>query len=63
MTAGVVGLILSTAVKQGVDVLRGAPAAAIFLGALALLYAWKSPYAIAVTVLGSALTGWIALGG
>jgi chromate transporter len=64
VAAGVVGLIAVTAVQLGWNVGRTVPSlpfgAAIFAGALALLYLWRSKLSIPAIVFGSALAGALA---
>ena len=61
VAAGVVGLIVVTALQLGWNVARGGPSlvpgAAIFLVALAALYLWRSKLAVPAVVLGSGLAG------
>lgn len=59
VTAGVVGLIAVTAVDLGRAAIPGGPAGLIFAGALALLYLWKSKFAVPAVVLAGGLAGWL----
>jgi len=64
VAAGVVGLIVATTIDLGSDAARSAPslppAAAIFAGALALLYLWRSKLCVLAVILASAASGLIA---
>ena len=66
VAAGVVGLILVTAIQLGWNLARSVPVlaagAAIFAGALALLYLWRSKLGVPAFVLGSGLAGALAFG-
>lgn len=61
VAAGVVGLIVVTAIDLAGNVSRSAPSTvpvgAILLGGLALLYAWRSKLSVPVVVVGSGLAG------
>ncbi len=61
VAAGVVGLIVITAVQLGLNVAGSVPqlpsATLIFATALAVLYLWRSKLSVPVIVLGSALAG------
>ncbi len=57
VTAGVVGLIAATTVNLLRATLTGVTAVAVFAVALALLYRWKSRYAIPAIVFGAAAVG------
>ena len=61
VAAGVVGLVVVTALQLGWNVARSAPSlpagAAIFAASLILLYVWKSKLNVLVVVLGSAAVG------
>ncbi|MFP2905944.1 chromate efflux transporter [Pyxidicoccus sp. 3LFB2] len=57
VTAGVVGLIAATTVTLLRASLTGVASVAVFAVALALLYRWKSRYAIPAIVLGAAVVG------
>jgi chromate transporter len=57
VTAGVVGLIAATAYHLLRSGVTNVPASAVFLAALAVLYAWRSKLAVPAVVLGSALAG------
>jgi chromate transporter len=64
VAAGVVGLIAVTAAQLGWNVSRSVPSlplgAALFVVALAVLYAWRSKLAVPVVVLGSGLAGLVS---
>jgi chromate transporter len=57
-----VGIIAATSVQLGWATLQLVPsmpvAIAIFLGAFAAVWFWKSRYAIAIVLVGSAIAGW-----
>jgi chromate transporter len=61
VAAGVVGLIGVTSVQLALNVSRSVPSllvgAALFVAALALLYAWRSKLSVPLVILGSALMG------
>jgi chromate transporter len=61
VAAGVVGLIAVTAIQLGWNVSRSVPVllvgAALFVGALAVLYLWKSKLSVPAVVLGTGLVG------
>lgn len=61
VAAAVVGLIAATAIPIALNVFRAAPvpvaALAIFGGALAILYLWRSKFAVPAVVFGAALAG------
>ena len=67
VAAGVVGLIVATTIDLAGGVVRGVPslagAAAIFVVALAILYAWRSKLTVAAVLLLSAAGGFLAFGG
>ena len=67
VAAGVVGLIVATTIDLAGGVVRGVPslagAAAIFVVALAILYAWRSKLTVAAVLLLSAAGGYLAFGG
>jgi chromate transporter len=62
VAAAVVGIIAATSVQLGWATLQLVPsmpvAIAIFLGAFAAVWFWKSRYAIAIVLVGSAIAGW-----
>ena len=64
VAAGVIGLIVATAIDLGLTVAGGAPslpvAAAIFTGALAILYLWRSALNVVAVIALSALAGLVA---
>jgi len=64
VAAGVIGLIVATAIDLGLTVAGGAPslpvAAAIFAGALAILYLWRSALNVVAVIALSALAGLVA---
>jgi chromate transporter len=61
VAAGVVGLIAVTSIQLGWNVARSVPVllvgAALFVGALAILYLWKSKLSVPAVVLGTGLVG------
>ena len=57
VTAGVIGLVVATAIPLASAAITSVPAIAIFAGALATLYAWRSGIAVAAVVLGAAVAG------
>jgi chromate transporter len=57
ITAGVVGIIAATTVYLFRTGVRTVPQLLIFVGALTLLYVWRSKLAIAAVVLGAAVLG------
>ncbi|MGH2399351.1 MAG: chromate transporter, partial [bacterium] len=57
VTAGVVGLIAATSLVLFAASVRIPIAMAIFLAALAALYAWKAKAAVAVVILGAGALG------
>ena len=67
VAAGVVGLIVVTALQLGGAVVTRLPAVppglAIFGASLALLFLWRSRAAVPLTIAGAALAGWLAFGG
>lgn len=67
VAAGVVGLIVATTIDLAGGVVRGVPslagASAIFVVALAILYAWRSKLTIAAVLMLSAAGGFLAFGG
>lgn len=67
VTAGVVGLIAATALDLGSSVFDSLPSPfwglALFAGALGSLYVWKAKTVVVWVVLGSAVAGWLTLGG
>ena len=64
VAAGVIGLIVATAIDLGLTVAGGAPslpvAVAIFAGALAILYLWRSALNVVAVIALSALAGLLA---
>ena len=62
IAAAVVGIIAATSLQLAVATLQRVPSApvavAIFLAAFAAVWFWKSRYAIAVVLAGSAMVGW-----
>jgi len=65
IAAAVVGIIAATSVQLGWTTLQRVPsvpiAIAIFLGAFAAVWFWRSRYANAMVLAGSAIAGWILL--
>ncbi len=64
VAAGVVGLIVVTAIQLGWNVARAVPSlvagSAIFAASLAVLYAWKSKLNLLAVIAGAAATGAVA---
>jgi chromate transporter len=63
VTAGVVGIIVSTLITLGVGTITNVSAAVIFGVALIPLYFWKSRAVIPTVVIASGLTGWLMFRG
>jgi chromate transporter len=63
ITAGVVGIIAATTVYLFRAGVRTVPQLLIFVGALTLLYVWRSKLAVAAVVLGAAVLGLLFRGG
>ncbi len=63
ITAGVVGIIAATLVYLFRAGVRTVPQTLIFVGALTLLYVWRSKLAVAAVVLGAAVLGLLFSGG
>ncbi|MDQ8754782.1 chromate efflux transporter [Sphingosinicella sp. LHD-64] len=66
VAAGVVGFIVATTLELGVALAQRVPsplaAAAIFAGALALLYLWKSRLNMVAAIVASGIIGYFAMG-
>jgi chromate transporter len=60
ITAGVIGLVVATAIPLASAALTSIPAIAIFAGALITLYAWRSAMAVAAVVLAAGVLGLLA---
>lgn len=58
VTAGVVGLIAITTIKLGLIAIPSLAAAAIFAGALVVIYQWKHKLSIPAIIAGAGLVGW-----
>lgn len=58
VTAGVVGLIAITAAKLALSTVTTLTAAAIFAVALAIVWRWKSRWAVPAIMLGAGTAGW-----
>lgn len=67
IAAGVVGLIAATTVDLALVTAARVPslavAAAIFVAALAFLYAWKDKLNVAVAIVGAGVAGWLLMPG
>lgn len=63
VAAAVVGIIAATSIQLGWATLQRVPsvpfAIAIFLGAFAAVWFWKSRYAVALVLTGAAIAGWL----
>jgi chromate transporter len=59
VTAGVVGIIVSTLITLAISTLVDIKSAVIFGLALAPLYVWKNKAAIPAVILASGVLGWI----
>jgi chromate transporter len=59
VTAGVVGIIAVTTMTLGLAAIPNVRALAIFAVALAILYRWKSKFAIPAIVAGAGTAGWL----
>jgi chromate transporter len=62
VTAGVIGLVAATIAPLASAALQSVPAIAIFVGALIVLYAWRSGIAVAAVVLAAGVTGLAVFG-
>jgi chromate transporter len=65
IAAAVVGIIAATSIQLGWTTLQRVPsvpiAISIFLGAFAAVWFWRSRYANAMVLAGSAIAGWMLL--
>jgi chromate transporter len=58
VTAGVVGIIVSTLITLGVGTITNVKAAVVFGLALIPLYVWKSKAVIPCVIVGAGVLGW-----
>lgn len=61
VTAGVVGLIAITTLTLARAAISNWLAALIFVGALSVVYGWKSKFAIPAIIVASGCAGWLLL--